>query len=368
MKIVIITTEPSGDFLGYNLIKTFKKKYPAILFSGVGGKLMESQGFKSWFSINEFSSIGIFEVLLKLFKFLRILRIVEKKIRIFEPNIIITIDSPSFNYRLIKNIQDLRKNNKTKIFHYVAPTVWAWKSYRAKIFSNLYDALFTLFDFEPKYFIKHGLRSKFVGHQIFYKKQPIKKKKKKICFLPGSRKVEIKNNLNLLKQIIDDASRIYHDFNFYILCFEEHENIIKKKIDNSKINLIYKQNEKQKVLSESFLAIAASGSVTLELAKYLTPMIVVYNTHFITKVIIKLFVKVKFASIVNIYFNKEVVPEFLFEDFNNANVMNEIKNLMFDKEQRRLQIKYLKKFSEKMQKKENPSDLILDEIERITKF
>ena len=107
------------------------------------------------------------------------------------PDILITIDSPSFSYRLVNKIQNLRK--KVKIFHYVAPTVWAWKKYRAKIFAKLYDGMFTLFRFENKYFTKYQLSTQYVGHQIFFRRK-VEKKKKTICFLPGSRNIEIKNN------------------------------------------------------------------------------------------------------------------------------------------------------------------------------
>ena len=127
---------------------------------------MESVGLKSWVSISDFNTIGLFEVLIRIVKFLNILKKIERNIRFFKPDIIITIDSPSFNYRLIKNIQDLNKN--TKFYHYVAPTVWAWKEYRAKIFANLYDKMFTLFKFENKYFTKFDLPTEFVGHQIFF--------------------------------------------------------------------------------------------------------------------------------------------------------------------------------------------------------
>ena len=113
---------------------------------------MTNEGLKSWVSIQKFNTIGLFEVLVRLPKFLKILNYVEKKIRENPPDILITIDSPSFSYRLVKRIQDLRV--RTKIVHYVAPTVWAWKEYRAKIFSELYDKLYTLFKFENKFFTK----------------------------------------------------------------------------------------------------------------------------------------------------------------------------------------------------------------------
>ena len=174
MKIVILATEASGDFLGSELIKNLKKNKNVII-SGVGGEQMKAAGFQSWVSINQFNAIGIYEVLIRIFKFLKLFKFIKGKIIDFKPDILITIDSPSFSYRIVKKLQILR--NKTKFIHYVAPTVWAWKSYRAKIFSELYDQMFTLFSFEPKYFKKFGLKTDFVGHQIFFDKNIIKKKK-----------------------------------------------------------------------------------------------------------------------------------------------------------------------------------------------
>ena len=181
MRIIVLATEPSGDFLGAKLIKNLKKN-KKIVITGVGGEQMKAEGFQSWVQINQFNAIGIFEVLIRILKFLKLFKFIQRKILDFNPDILITIDSPSFSYRIVKRLQILR--NKTKFIHYVAPTVWAWKSYRAKIFSELYDQMFTLFDFEPKYFRKFGLQTDFVGHQIFFDKKVIKKKKKIHIFFP----------------------------------------------------------------------------------------------------------------------------------------------------------------------------------------
>ncbi len=362
MKIIIIATEASGDYLGLHLIKELKRKNKNISIEGVGGQLMESTGFESWIKISEFSTIGVFEVLIRIFKFIKLLNFVEKKIRSRDPNIIITIDSPSFNYRLIKKIQDLRKK-KIKFIHYVAPTVWAWKEYRAKIFAKFYDQLFTLFKFEPKYFLKFGLSSKFVGHQIFYDKKKLIKKKNIILFLPGSRKVEIEKNLKLLRNLIKDTSSKYKDYKFFVLTFEPYKNLISKILNECDIKIVTDYKKKRNLIEQSFLAVAASGSVTLELCKYNTPMIVVYDTHHITKFIIKLFVKVKFATIINIFFKKEIVPEYIFEKFTYSNVIKSFDDLIKNKKQRNRQINFMNKFSTSMlHKSQNPSKIICDKI------
>ena len=165
MKIYIIATEASGDYLGSHLIRELKKKKNCSI-QGIGGELMKMEGLSSWIPIEKFNTIGLIEVLIRIPKFYKIFKKVENFIKNNPPDIIITIDSPSFSYRLIKKIQGLRK--KVRMIHYVAPTVWAWKKYRAKIFANLYDQLFVVFKFEKKYFLEHGLDTFWVGHQIFF--------------------------------------------------------------------------------------------------------------------------------------------------------------------------------------------------------
>ena len=362
MRIVVIATEASGDFLGSELIKVVRLKKKNVVIEGIGGPLMIDANFKSWVNISKFNAIGIYEVLIKIFKFIKLIDFAERKIREFQPDIIISIDSPSFNYRLLNKLRDLKSN--TKFYHYVAPTVWAWKSYRAKLFSNLYDKLFVLFEFEKKYFVKHKLKTTVVGHQAFYNIEPVPKKKKKIIFLLGSRTSEIKNNIKEFSLLIENTVTNFGNFSFYILTFKNHLNFfreIKSKFKNIKI--VTDTNQKQKIMSESFFAVAASGTVTLELAKFNTPMIVVYKTHFITKLIIKLMVKVKYACLINIYFDKQIIPEFLFNDFNYKKILPIFSDYLESKLKRNEQIKNLKFFSSKMLiKKKNPAEVIVRSI------
>ena len=357
MKVYIIATEASGDYLGSHLIKELKKKNCSI--HGIGGELMKRHGLNSWIPIEKFNTIGLIEVLIRLPKFFKIFKKVENLIKNNPPDILITIDSPSFSYRLVKNLQSFRK--KVKMIHYVAPTVWAWKRYRAKIFANLYDQLFVLFKFEKKYFVEHGLKTFWVGHQIFFDKINIKKKKI-ICFLPGSRETEIKKNLQKMKKVLNDVSFEYPNFKFYILGFDHHKEIINEIIQNSKVRIITNHELKQKIMMQSTLALACSGSVTLELSKYQTPMVVVYDTNYFTKILIKLFVKVKFCTLINIFFNKEIVPELIFEKFTYTRVIKEVRILLNNKSLRNKQTKVMSIFAENMLNNGNPAKLMVDHI------
>ena len=357
MKVVILATEASGDYLGSELIKVLKRR-DEIEIKGIGGELMIKQGINSWVSIKNFNAIGIYEVLIRIFKFIKIMNFIEKKIIKYKPHLIITIDSPSFSYRVVKKLQTLRNN--TSFVHYVAPTVWAWKSYRAKLFSGIYDQMFTLFKFEPNFFLKYGLNTKFVGHQIFFKKVKKVKKKKIIVFLPGSRSIEIKNNMKKLRFIIEKAKSSFKNYKLFILTYNQHKNLFRNFNGLKDVKIETNLKIKEKLMREASLAVAASGSVTLELINFKTPTIVFYDTHWITKILLKLLVKVKFASMINIIYGKEIIPEFLFEKFNTNNLISKMNEFLTNEEKIREQLKHFSSFSNLMlDNQKNPSELIV---------
>ena len=165
-----------------------------------------------------------------------------------------------------------------------------------------------------------------------------------------------------MKNILYDISSEYSNYKFYILSFDHYKEIINEIIPNSKAKIITNFNLKQKIMMQSSLALASSGSVTLELSKYRTPMVVVYDTSYFTRILIKFFVKVKFCSLINIFFNKEVVPELIFEKFTYTRVINKIRFLLNNKTLREKQVKYMNIFSEKMLNNENPAKLVVDHI------
>ena len=112
----------------------------------------------------------------------------------------------------------------------------------------------------------------------------------------------------------------FSDYDFFLLTFDHSKNMVNQMVKGLNIKVLTDYKKKQKIMRTSFLVVAASGSVSLELCKYQVPSIIVYDTHFITKIILKLFVKVKFASLINIFYNREIIPEFLFEKFNEKNI------------------------------------------------
>ena len=361
-KIFLISTEPSGDLLGYDLILHMYKRLQNIEIIGIGGEKMNQLKFKSFFSTEGMNVNGIVEVLLKLKKFIKCLSKVKQLIIQTKPDIVITIDSPSFNFRIVKKLQFLRP--KTKFVHLVAPTVWAWKKYRAKRFANNYDLILTLFDFEPRYFTRYNKNTFCIGHPIFYKKKiNTNNKKNTITFFPGSRENEIEYILPKMILVYKKLTFIFKDINFAIVTLPSLEKKILNEIGNCKIDVVSSKINKMRVLKDTKLAIAASGTVILELSRNLIPTIVVYDSNFFTSIVIKYLVKLKWANLVNIILNKDTIPEYLFSNYSVDKVVNNVELFLKKRELYEKQIyDFLNLKSKMLINKQNPMDLALEYI------
>ena len=351
IKVFIVAGELSGDLLGEGLIIELKKMTNDIEIFGVGGSKMIAQGLKPIFNIKFLSIMGIFEVILKIPKVIKLLNLAKSKIIEINPDIVITIDAPGFNFRLQKSIKSLG----IKQIHYVAPSVWAWKSYRAKKITKFLDHLLVLFPFEKKFFIKEGLSTTFVGHpiafddyynnnQYFLEKSLTEKALKKIVILPGSRISEIKKLMPVFIKAAELLNKNYKEIKFYIVTLPEYKTIIMEYFKDTNLNfyITSSHDERYNIYGKADFALCASGTVTIELAKASTAMLVVYKLHFITWFILKAMVKVKTATIINIILKENVIPELFQQDVNELNIHRIIKNYLDDDNLNKIQIKKLK--------------------------
>lgn len=365
VKIFISAGELSGDILGEGLIIQLKKMTNNnIDIFGVGGDKMISQGLKPIFNIKFLSIMGIFEVLLKIPKILKLLKLTKRKIIEINPDIVITIDAPGFNFRLQKSI----KNLNFKQIHYVAPSVWAWKSYRAKKITKFLDHLLVLFPFEKKFFIKEGLRTTFVGHPIafddnfkknifFVEKSLNDKFLKKVAILPGSRLGEIKKLMPVFIKTAHLLNKDYNSIKFYIVTLNEYKPIVLKYFKNTNLNyyITDKHEERYNIYTKVDFVLCASGTVTMEVAKASTAMLVVYKLNFITWAIVKAVVKVNTATIINILLKENVVPELFQKDVNEYNIHRIIKRYLNDTELKSSQINKLNIAISQLKNSTNPS-------------
>jgi lipid-A-disaccharide synthase len=259
--------------------------------------------------------MGFIDVLKNIFSIKAKINLTVKKILEFNPDIVFSIDSPDFSFRILNKVKNI--NNKIKTIHLVAPQVWAWRENRKKILYKFIDHLLLLFPFEKKYF-EGFIRNSFVGHPFFdfsvFKINKVDNKNKKyFTFCPGSRNSELKTFMPIFIEVIKKIN-LNSNFIFHIPTSENNKYLINDYLQKSKIdNFIITTNEKEKnfYIRDSILTISKSGTITLDICKNQCPLIVVYKTSWLNYLLIKPFIITKFGNILNIIAEKEVIPEFI---------------------------------------------------------
>jgi len=332
-KIFILTGEPSGDKLASTVISKLKQNNSDIEYSCVGGQHLNSLGVKSIYDLKEITYIGFTSVLLNLFKIKKKINETVDKIIEFKPDILFSVDSPDFTLRVVEKVKKINPNIKT--VHYVAPQVWVWREGRVKKFKTFLDHILLLFNFEKKYFDKENINNTFVGHPLLEKNNKaktdlsnlIKKDKKIISLFAGSRSSE---TIILLPILIDFIKLMNEKFNDYLFVFhatDENKNSINDNIKESNldnIEVISEENIKSQILLNSVFAVSKSGTVSLEICNAKVPSIIIYKMNFLNFMIVKFLVKIKYANIINIINNKEVIPELIQNECNSKEIFNSV--------------------------------------------
>jgi len=361
IKIFIIAGEASGDIIGAKLMQELKLLLDCK-FYGIGGDRMTQEGISPIFPMSDISLMGYAEIIPHLFKLISRINFTAKEIERINPNIIITIDSLGFNYRVVKKIKHLG----IKLVHYVAPTVWAYKANRAKKIAKLYDHLLTILPFEPAYFIKEGLASTFVGHHLafdqqgnrakFRKKYKIADKDFILCVCPGSRKGEISR---LMPDFIDAINKFIvkvPDSIIVIPTFHHLKPFIEKQaklIKTSKVIICNDSYGRKDLIASSNLALTKCGTITNEFAVAKVPMIAAYKINFLTAFLIRRMLKIKSYSLVNILAKKVIIPEYIQEDCTGDNLFAGLFELFSDKKLQQKQVSSSSKQLLKLRNKEN---------------
>jgi len=351
-KIFILTGEPSGDKLASIVISNLKKNISNIEYSCVGGAHLESLGIKSIFKLNEITYIGFTSVLLNIFKIKNKINNTVDEIIKFNPDILFSVDSPDFTLRVAEKVKSI--NNKIKTIHYVAPQVWIWREGRVKKFKKFIDHMLLLFNFEKKYFDKENISNTFVGHPLLEKNNKSKvdlsslipKDKKIISLFAGSRTSETNVLLPILCDFIKLMNKKFNDYSFIFHATDENREFIINSIKNNNLTnsqVISDENIKSQILSSSVFAVAKSGTVSLEICNANVPSIIIYKINMINYWIMKFLVKVKFANIINIINNKEVIPELLQGECNAKEIFNSVNYLLSHPDLLKLQLENVKK-------------------------
>ncbi|MDR2382915.1 MAG: lipid-A-disaccharide synthase [Prevotellaceae bacterium] len=365
MKIYFVTGEPSGDLLASSLMKALKEKAPEAEFYGVGGETMKSYGFESLFDMAELTVMGFFEVIPRLPLILKRLKQTVADIEKLAPDIIITVDSWGFVSALLSRLK--KRQNTIPKLHYVAPQVWAWKKGRAKNVAKLVDRLMTLLPHEPEYFEKYGLKCDFVGHPVvenrideidasdFRDRYNIPLEANIISVLPGSRNSEVKRLIPVFEKAADILSEKIENLYMVIPTVETVAKKVRKAFEDSDLpyRIITGRDERYAAFKQSIVAIAASGTVSLELASCKTPHVVAYKFNPFTNFLADIFVKVEYANLLNLLCNKEIIPEFVL----NECLAELIANKVFELTDSKIAAQMIRESSEGLQKLQLPDVL-----------
>ena len=271
-----------------------------------------------------------------------------KAIEDFNPNILFTVDSPDFTLRVAERVK--KNNPKIKTVHYVAPQVWVWREDRVKKMKKFIDHILLLFNFEKPYFDKENISNEFVGHPLLENNlesaidinQILGKNKALISIFAGSRKSELEILTPILLNFIKLMNEKYNDFTYVFHSTKEYSELTQEYIKKSNLNnceVISDNKIKSHILKKSIFAIAKSGTVSLEICNVNVPSIIIYKMNLINFLIIKMLVKTKYANILNIAANEEIIPELLQSNCNPKKIFEYVSDFMDNPMKIEIQIK-----------------------------
>ena len=336
-KIFILTGEPSGDKLASKVIGNLMKVNPNIEYLSVGGENLKKLGIETIFDLKEITYLGFTRVFLNIFKINKIINETVNEIIKFNPDILLTVDSPDFTLRVSEKVK--KKSKKIKTIHYVAPQVWVWRKGRVKKIKKFIDYMLLLFRFEKPYFEKEKINCEFVGHPLLEEQnlakidinQIISKNKALISIFAGSRISEINMLMPILIDFIKLMNAKYNDFTYIFHSTNENFSLVKSHASKSEIKnyeIISDEKIKSHILRKSIFAVSKSGTVSLEICNAKIPSIIIYKMNFINFLIIKMLVTTKFANIINIAAKKEIIPELIQDRCNPKNIYNTVNEFL----------------------------------------
>jgi lipid-A-disaccharide synthase len=342
MRYYIIAGEASGDLHASNLIKELARKDAKADFRCWGGDLMQEEGGTIVKHYKELAFMGFLEVAMNIRAILANMKFCKSDILEWKPDVIILVDYPGFNLRIAK----WAKEQGIRVFYYISPQIWAWKEKRVHGIKATVDRMFVILPFEQKFYDKYGYGVDFVGHPLLdvvtnYKAAPdfLEKNNLKdqpiIALLPGSRKQEINSILSEMLEVVDEFPK----YQFVVAGApatspKTYERIVKGK------NVSVVTGQTYDLLSYASAALVASGTATLETALFNVPQVVCYRGSFITYYLIKLMIKVKYISLVNLILDRPFVEELIQKEFTKTKIKASLTALLDDKNEETIKDAY----------------------------
>ncbi|WP_299590117.1 lipid-A-disaccharide synthase [uncultured Tateyamaria sp.] len=350
LKVFIVAGEPSGDALGGALMRGLNTLAPGVVYAGIGGPLMQSQGLTSQFDMNELSVMGIAEVLPKYRHLKRRIKETADAVVATKPDVLITIDSPDFSLRVAKQV---KAQSSIRTVHYVAPTVWAWRPKRAAKMAQMIDHVLALFPFEPPYMEAEGIACDFVGHPAatvpratpaetaaFRAEHGVAEADPLALVLPGSRRGEVSRMAPVFGEALGQISATRPAMRMILPVAPAVAALVKAEVsdwpvapivlDPSGMSPEAAATRKRTAFAAADAALATSGTVALELAAAGTPMVSAYSFHWLTLFILKRMAVTDTGSLINHVTETRVVPEVIAEKFTVPNIVAAMNTLLDD--------------------------------------
>ncbi|PSL17394.1 lipid-A-disaccharide synthase [Shimia abyssi] len=333
MKVFILAGEMSGDKLGGALMAGLNTLVSDISYEGIGGPEMQAQGLESLFAMDELSVMGIAEVLPKYRHLKRRIAQTAEAVVAMQPDVLITIDSPDFSLRVAKIVKE---KSDIRTVHYVAPTVWAWRPGRAAKMAKMIDQVLALLPFEPPYMEAAGMRCDFVGHPVVA--EPVASDAEVLelreryelvdapvmLMLPGSRRGEVSRLGPVFGEVLKPVLEARPDLRVVVPAAAPVAGVVKEMardwpgetvvLDPRDRPAHETGREKRAAFRAASVGLAASGTVSLELAAAGTPMVIAYDLNWLTRQIAAVMVKLDTVTLVNLVSETRTVPEFISQN------------------------------------------------------
>ena len=324
--IFLIATEESGDRLGAGLMKVLRQRLgDAVLFEGVGGLAMASEGLTSLFPIEELSIVGFAAVVRRLPRIMRLIRQTVDAVMQTSPDILVIIDSPDFTHRIARRVRS--RDRSIPIIDYVSPTVWAWRPGRARAMVSYIDHVMALLPFEPEAYRRlRGPPCTYIGHPLIDQLASLRPNAEErarreaenplLLVLPGSRRSEVRHHMAIFGETLALLSAEGIAFEPVLPTTPQLEKVIRENVKGWQVQprIAVTEAEKRTAFRSARAALAKSGTVTLELALAGVPMVAAYRVGAVEAFILRRAVKVQSVILANLVLGKEVVPEFLQEN------------------------------------------------------
>ncbi len=330
MKYYIIAGERSGDLHGSYLVKELLKTDDKAEFRGWGGDMMQQAGMELVVHYKHLSFMGIWEVITNILTIKKYLDQCKHDLLQHRPDVLILIDYPGFNLKMA----EFAHSNNIKVCYYISPKLWAWNQKRAHKIKRYVARMYTIFPFEKEFYQQFQYPVAYVGNPLVetingfeqvgsFKARNQLDEKPVIAILPGSRKQEIRQMLRQMLALVDK----FDQYNFVVAGVDNvPQGFYKQALKRKDVQVVF--NQTYHLLSIADAALVASGTASLEAALFEVPQVVCYKTSWLTYWLVRMAIKVKYISLVNLIADRLIVPELIQQDFNQESIATHLGQIL----------------------------------------